>query len=155
VNASSADEHQLSTNQTAQEQSNEINTTIPTKSDGTADMRYRVSKEAVASGDIEPDEKLTEGSDTMPTGENEDFSGGSTLTDIPTKSDGTADMRYTASQNAVASGEITSGEVLADSNECSSGGIAESSSGMMDSAESSGGPLKADGTPDMRFSANQ
>ncbi|UJR19713.1 hypothetical protein I4U23_022847 [Adineta vaga] len=80
-----------------------------------------------------------------------------TNTAIPTKSDGTADMRYNASQDAVASGEISRDDVL----NGGSGEIAESSSGMINSVESIGGdgsgdgPLKADGTPDMRFSANQ
>jgi len=38
-------------------------------------MRYTVSQEAVASGVIEPEEKLTEENDTIPTGGNEGFSG--------------------------------------------------------------------------------
>jgi hypothetical protein len=107
-------------------------------------MRYTESKEAVASGAIEPDEQLTEGNDTIPTGGNEGFAGesmchfnmneshhyfveGSTSNDITTKSDGTADMRYSASQDAVASGEISPDEVLSDGNE--NDGTVESSSG--------------------------
>jgi len=88
-------------------------------------------------------------------------------------------MRYNTSQDAVASGEISCDQVLTEDSEDSSGGTVESSSGkqklnysliclfylhflflgMMDNTESGGGdddgPLKADGTPDMRFSANQ
>lgn len=57
------------------------------------------------------------------------FVEGSTLPDIPTKADGTADMRFSASQDAVASGEIDRDQVLSDSGECSIGGAAESLSG--------------------------
>ncbi|CAF2957544.1 unnamed protein product [Rotaria sp. Silwood2] len=175
VNASSSGKPHLNTNQIAQEEINETDTTIPTKNNGTADMRYTVSKDAVASGIIEPDEKLTEESGTIPTGDNEGFGEGSTLTDIPTKSDGTADMRYNASQDAVASGDISRDQVLSGGSDYSISETVESSPGkqklahslicllhlyflppaIMDNTESSGGPLKADGTPDMRFSANQ
>ena len=49
---------------------------------------------------------------------------GSTSADIPTKTDGTADMRYSASKDAVASGEISRDEVLnsGDSADISSSG---------------------------------
>ena len=110
-------------------------------------MRYAVSKEAVASGVIEPDQQLTEGTATIPSSANEGFSGESlyisfsvnksflyfveepTLSGIPTKSDGTADMRFTASQDAVASGEISCDQVLSGSGECSTLETAESSPG--------------------------
>ncbi|CAF3888578.1 unnamed protein product [Rotaria sp. Silwood1] len=129
VNGSPSNEPQLSTNQTEQEGSGKTDTSIPTKNDGTADMRYTTSKEAVASGVIEPNEQLTEGGEAVPTGDNGGFSAGSTLSDIQTKSDGTADMRFSASQDAVASGEISGDQVLGDSSGCSIGGTVESLSG--------------------------
>ncbi len=109
-------------------------------------MRYTMSKDAVASGAIEPDEKLAGGENTISNGNNEGFSGesiyhsniklslhfveGSTLTDIPTKSDGTADMRCSVSQDAVASSEIGRDEVISSSgSENLLGGTLESSSG--------------------------
>jgi hypothetical protein len=84
-------------------------------------------------------------------------------------------MRYSASEEAVASGEISRDQVLSGGSEDSIGGNFESPSGnhqlhyswicsfylhflflgMMDNAASDDGPLKADGTPDMRFSENQ
>ncbi len=145
VNTSLSNEPQPDASQTVQE---ETDTTIPTKTDGTADMRYTESKDAVAAGTIEPDEKLTGGEDTIPANNNEGSSGqyicyfninksslhfveGSTSTDIPTKSDGTADMRFSVSQDAVGSGEISRDEVLSDSNEGLIGETFESSSGKM------------------------
>jgi hypothetical protein len=92
-------------------------------------MRFTESKEAVASGAIEPGEKLTEANDTIPTGGNEV----SSSADIPTKSDGTADMRCTESKEAVASGEISRGDVLSGGYESSMGGMDESSLGKQKS----------------------
>ncbi|CAF1084908.1 unnamed protein product [Adineta ricciae] len=117
----------------------QINTEIPTKNDGTADMRYTISKEAVASGVITSDENLVQTNESSSVNGNEITSQESFMNDIPTKSDGTADMRYSASQDAVASGDISRDQVLT---EGTMGGAGD-------------GPLKADGTPDMRFSANQ
>jgi hypothetical protein len=133
VHTSSSNEPPIDTNQLVQA---ETDTTIPTKTDGTADMRYTESKDAVAAGTIKPDEKLTGGEDTF-SGESICYSNmnkssihfveGSTSTDIPTTLDGTADMRFGVSQDAVASGEISRDEVLSDSNEGLIGETLESS----------------------------
>ena len=71
---------------------------VPTKHDGTADMRYKESQDAVASGIITKDEVLVDESVKV--------------VDIPIKNDGTADMRFKASQAAVASGTIDNDEDL-------------------------------------------
>ncbi|CAF0901740.1 unnamed protein product [Adineta steineri] len=158
VDSSTAEESQLHANQTAlSEGINETNTEIPTNNDGTPDMRYTASKEAVASGAIEPSDNLAETSGPVLAGENESTFE-STSGDIPTKADGTADMRFSASQDAVASETISRDEVLTDNGASAAGENIGSSSGIMGSMGGDGGsagPMKADGTPDMRFSANQ
>ena len=67
-------------------------------------------------------------------------------------------MRYSVSQEAVASGDISRDQVLTEGNEFSSLYLCFElefffSVGTMGGAGD--GPLKADGTPDMRFSVNQ
>lgn len=75
VHAPFPNELQLNTNRTTEESPGEIDTIIPTKNDGTADMRYAVSKDAVASGAIVPNQPLTDGNDTMPSSISEISSG--------------------------------------------------------------------------------
>lgn len=60
-------ESQLNTNRAANAENNETDSSVPTKADGTADMRYKESKEAVASGAIESGEQLTETNDVSTT----------------------------------------------------------------------------------------
>ena len=99
---------------------------IPTKADGTADMRYNVSKDAVAAGQIDTTD--TDGSPGK-CSRKEDawdmrcrFLEAHAQSEIPTKADGTADMRFNASQDAVDSGEISCDQVL--------GGAAETESSV-------------------------
>jgi hypothetical protein len=65
----------LDTNQTVQEQTDETAASIPTKDDGTPDMRFTASKEAVASGEISRDEVLIGGSESSIGGTGEALSG--------------------------------------------------------------------------------
>jgi hypothetical protein len=107
----------------------------PTKKDGTLDMRYSVNKSYVSS---QPSYGSSYGSS---------YNYGSG----PTKKDGTLDMRYSVNK-AYASSSASSYKPSSSYNYGSSysgGGRSSGYSGY------SSGPLKSDGTPDMRYSSNR
>ncbi|XP_078342924.1 uncharacterized protein LOC144628655 [Oculina patagonica] len=110
----------------------------PVKKDGTPDMRYAVNKQSASpspSSDYGGSSLLQLSSYSSPSG--------------PVKRDGTPDMRYAVNKSSYGS-PMSSGY--------SSGGSSyssrSSSSGSV-SGSSSCGPLKRDGTPDMRYAANR
>ena len=86
----------------------------PAKADGTVDMRYKASQEAVAAGLVEPDVPLEAQNDSNAkvASSNTVESAVENAGEIPTTADGTADMRYNVSKDAVDSGEISCDQVL-------------------------------------------
>jgi hypothetical protein len=75
VSASSLNDLQTSTSQITPEETNEAAAAVPTKSDGTADMRFTASKEAVASGAVEVGEQLADNGGVMAAGDSLGCSG--------------------------------------------------------------------------------
>ena len=105
---------------------------IPRKKDGTPDMRFKVNKTASGS------------SSSSCTGRS---SNGESIG--PLKRDGTPDMRYAVNKAAYSS---PSSSNTSDYRSYSSG---MSASGSSRRGSSSAGPLKSDGTPDMRYAVNK
>ena len=112
--------------------STENDAAIPTKANGTADMRYKESQEAVAAGIVEPDVPIEAQNDS-----NRQLASPDTVestvenTDtIPIKADGTADMRYNASKDAVESGEISCDQILSGAGEPSAADTGPSLTGQ-------------------------
>ena len=130
----------------------------PLKSDGTPDMRYAVNKAAYSS----PSSSNTSGYRAYSSGMSASGSscrGSSSLG--PLKSDGTPDMRYAvnkatySSQMSRRSSGYSSGSSYYSSAGYSSP-VSPSNQSFASSSLSFGcGPLKSDGTPDMRFKANR
>ncbi|UJR11893.1 hypothetical protein I4U23_016071 [Adineta vaga] len=110
---------------------------------GEPDMRFKENQEAVASAEAQT---IDSGEETVA---EVGISSGSGEGDEHLKADGTPDMRYSSNREDIAEMEET--EDIPEMNE----GMSTMSldDGGADSAGD--GPLKADGTPDMRFSANQ
>ena len=130
----------------------------PLKSDGTPDMRYAINKAAFSN----PFSFNTSGYGSYSSGM---FSSGSSLggssSPGPLKSDGTPDMRYAVNKAAYSSqmSRRSSGYSSGSSYyslEGYSSPVSRSSASFASGSLSSGcGPLKKDGTPDMRFKANR
>lgn len=121
----------------------------PLKGDGTPDMRYAVNKSPHASS-------VSSGysSSGSPSSLSGSVSGSGSYG--PLKNDGTPDMRYSANKSA--NGSSSSSGSSSYSSESSSSRSSYSSSTYSSSSSSSGssyGPLKRDGTPDMRYAANK
>ena len=177
----------LTTSQTSNPMERSSHASCPVKKDGTPDMRYAVNKQSASppfssyggsssqlssysssSGPVKRD-----GTPDMRYAANKSYgsspassgysSGGSSYSSIssssrsvsgsgsrgPLKSDGTPDMRYTTNKSSYGS-PLSFG--------CSSGGSSYSSRSSSSGGtyrSSSGGPLKSNGTPDMRFKANR
>ncbi|KAJ7334350.1 Rad2 nuclease [Desmophyllum pertusum] len=117
----------------------------PVKRDGTPDMRYAANKSsysspALSSGYYSGGSSYSSGSS----------SSGRASSGGPMKSDGTPDMRYAANKSSYG-GSYSPGYSSGGGSSCSS----RSSSGGGSYGSSSSGPMKSDGTPDMRFSANR
>ncbi|XP_022805564.1 uncharacterized protein LOC111342719 [Stylophora pistillata] len=117
--------------------SNEASTG-PLKRDGTADMRYAVNRQYTS-----PSPSRSYGSSSLQLSSYSRPSG-------PVKRDGTPDMRYAINKSlsdiSFASSGYSSGGSIYSSRSSLSGSV----SGL-----SSCGPLKSDGTPDMRYAANK
>lgn len=93
-------------------------------------MRFSESKEAVAAGFIEPDQSLAEKSEPVAGNSKNSIRNteknisayleSPTISNIPTKADGTADLRYNESKEAVATGIIEPDQVLTEETNTSS-----------------------------------
>ncbi|CAH1243213.1 Hypp7061 [Branchiostoma lanceolatum] len=136
----------------------------PLKSDGTPDMRYAANKAAYGSsgGNGGYGGSYNAGSSSGGYSHGSSSSGGG-YTAGPLKSDGTPDMRYAANKVAYGSSGYSSGGGGGYGGSYSTGSSSYSSGGggsYSRSSYSSGGgyaagPLKSDGTPDMRYAANR
>jgi len=116
----------------------------PLKADGTPDRRFKANRAVAASVATTPPRAPRFGSSG--TTHSRSTSG------VVYKRDGTPDMRYTASKAFVASGGYSSSSFSSSS--YGSGGGGGSYGGGGGYGYSAPGPLKKDGTPDMRFKAN-
>ena len=108
------------------------------KKDGTPDMRYAINKQYTSTS---PSSSYG--------GSSSQLSSHSSLSG-PCKTDGTPDMRYAVNKAFSGSSPASSGY--------SSGGSIYSSRSSLSasgSGSSSRGPLKGDGTPDMRYAVNK
>ncbi|XP_078656981.1 uncharacterized protein LOC144903059 isoform X1 [Branchiostoma floridae x Branchiostoma belcheri] len=109
-------------------------TAVHLKKDGTPDMRFKVNKTTSSGGGV-----------GYHSSSYSSYSAG------PVKKDGTPDMRYAA--NKVAYG--SSGTSYSRSSYSSGGGGSYSRSSYSSGGGYAAGPLKRDGTPDMRYKANR
>ena len=141
----------------------------PTKKDGTPDMRYTANRAPHRSRDMQP----------CPTSHVSSSGGGSAHYQVsshptgPRKADGTPDMRYAANR-APCSTSSYSSPLLSSYPSYSSpsssgggggssysysgvggGGSSYSGSACYSVSSNPTGPMKSDGTPDMRYSANR
>ena len=141
----------------------------PTKKDGTPDMRYKANRAPHRSRDMQP----------CPTSHVSSSGGGSAHYQVsshptgPRKADGTPDMRYAANR-APCSTSSYSSPLLSSYPSYSSpsssgggggssysysgvggGGSSYSGSACYSVSSNPTGPMKSDGTPDMRYSANR
>ena len=118
----------------------------PVKRDGTPDMRYAVNKSSYGSP---MSSGYSSGGSSYSARSSSSGSVFGSSSCGPLKRDGTPDMRYAVNKSSygspVSSG-YSSGGTSYSSRSSSSGGAFRSSSG---------GPLKSNGTPDMRFKANR
>jgi hypothetical protein len=107
----------------------------PNKQDGSLDMRYSVNKQYVKDSNIKPTYETT------------GYYGSG-----PSKNDGTLDMRYSVNKEEVRSSLIMSGNFSSSTytSKCSYSDYSKQSTNY-----SSSGPMKNDGTPDMRYSTNK
>ena len=110
----------------------------PLKKDGNPDMRYRVNRQLF--GESGTNDSLT--SQAVQQSCFTSFSPG------PLKMDGTPDMRYAANRSVYGSNSSTG---------FNASGLSEmlcGSSSYCSSSSAPSGPLKSDGTPDMRYKVN-
>ncbi|CAH1243214.1 Hypp7061 [Branchiostoma lanceolatum] len=141
-----------------------VSSAVHLKKDGTPDRRYKENKASeVSSGG-----SYSTGSSSYSSGggggySHSSSSSGGGYTAGPLKSDGTPDMRYAANKVAYGSSGYSSGGGGGYGGSYSTGSSSYSSGGggsYSRSSYSSGGgyaagPLKSDGTPDMRYAANR
>jgi hypothetical protein len=103
---------------------------LPKKKDGTLDMRHKVNRDYVESVSMKDD-------------------------DLPRKKDGTLDMRYKVNQSTVMSASTFNDNNSMFSNSFFRGYKNESKPINVLNNTGYSGPLKSDGTPDMRYSVNK
>ena len=120
----------------------------PLKRDGTPDMRYAVNKSPHSS-------PMSSGYSSSGSMSSLSGSISGSCSYGPLKSDGTPDMRFSANKSAYGSSSSSGSSSSLSSYSSSTYSSSSSSSGRSYGPSASYGPLKSDGTPDMRYAANK